>query len=136
MEGSGLVSQHTPPLTHRLDPHHPSTDANVHALYGAQLSRYYAHHGVKAHLMVLPGEEANKRQEAVTEVGGGVWWFGRGIGAIVPCRGFGVASPVRWCWAQAGLEEFLWPSGCAHQHLKVEPTPYPRHGSIPSSRSL
>lgn len=44
----------------------------MHALYGAQLARYYAQHGVTAHLMVLPGEEGNKRQEAVTEVGGHV----------------------------------------------------------------
>lgn len=49
----------------------------MHALYGAQLSRYYAHHGVTAHVMVLPGEEANKRQEAVTEV-----WRCRGMGGM------------------------------------------------------
>ena len=64
----------------------------MHALYGAQLARYYAHHGVTAHLMVLPGEEGNKRQEAVTEVGTWVGW-----GVSLDGKGKGGGSPKHQC---------------------------------------
>lgn len=43
-------------------------DANVHAIYGERLAAYFALHGVKAHMMVLPGEESNKRIEAVDDI--------------------------------------------------------------------
>ena len=40
----------------------------MEAIYGERLSAYFAHHGVQAHIMTLPGEEWNKRQEAVTDI--------------------------------------------------------------------
>lgn len=43
-------------------------DDKVAELYGDSLRRYYEYHGVKAHIMVLQGEEANKRYEAVDEI--------------------------------------------------------------------
>jgi 3-dehydroquinate synthetase len=43
-------------------------DAAVHKLYGASIARYFDHHGIAAHSVVLPGEECNKRMEAVDAI--------------------------------------------------------------------
>lgn len=43
-------------------------DDAVQRLYGAKLSAYFAHHDVEACVMVLPGEECNKRMEAVDAI--------------------------------------------------------------------
>lgn len=45
-----------------------TTDDKVEELYGDAFRRYYEYHGVKAHIMVLPGEEGNKRIEAVDDI--------------------------------------------------------------------
>lgn len=43
-------------------------DAQVQELHGAQISSYFEAHGVKTHVVVLPGEEYNKRPEAVDTI--------------------------------------------------------------------
>jgi len=44
------------------------TDDKVHAIYGDRINKYFEHHGVQARVVVIPGEEANKRQKAVDEI--------------------------------------------------------------------
>ncbi|CAN0336677.1 unnamed protein product, partial [Discosporangium mesarthrocarpum] len=43
-------------------------DASVHKLYGDKLKENFDYHGVETHYVVLPGEEANKRMEAVDAI--------------------------------------------------------------------
>ena len=43
-------------------------DDSVHSIYGDRISKYFEHHGVQARVVVIPGEEANKRQKAVDEI--------------------------------------------------------------------
>ncbi|KAG5180242.1 hypothetical protein JKP88DRAFT_166645 [Tribonema minus] len=43
-------------------------DAAVQELYGAAIAKYFDHHGIEVHTVVLPGEECNKRMEAVDAI--------------------------------------------------------------------
>jgi 3-dehydroquinate synthetase len=43
-------------------------DAAVQELYGAQIAAYFEKHSIETHTVVLPGEECNKRMEAVDAI--------------------------------------------------------------------
>ncbi|CAM9843620.1 unnamed protein product [Chrysoparadoxa australica] len=43
-------------------------DEAVHEIYGAKLAAYFEHHGIETCYVVLPGEEANKRWDAVDKI--------------------------------------------------------------------
>ena len=43
-------------------------DDKVQAVYGDRIDKYFKHHGVQHHVVVIPGEEANKRQKAVDDI--------------------------------------------------------------------
>ncbi|CAM9767483.1 unnamed protein product [Pylaiella littoralis] len=69
-----LLSPESRTLSHRFLPEDGPRrrfvviDEAVSELYGAKMTKNFGDHGVEVHYVVLPGEEANKRMEAVDKI--------------------------------------------------------------------